>query len=37
MKNLFWKEELGQDLVEYTLLIAFVVLSSLAVILAIFK
>lgn len=35
MKSLFtrlWKEEKGQDLVEYTLLLAFVALGSAAII-----
>jgi Flp pilus assembly pilin Flp len=30
MWNMFWKEEEGQDLVEYTLLLAFVALASAA-------
>ena len=34
MKNLivrFWREEQGQDLIEYTLLLAFVALASAAI------
>ncbi len=29
----FWQDELGQDLVEYTLLLAFIVLASAALLL----
>ena len=31
----FWKEEQGQDLVEYTLLVAFVALASAAIFLGV--